>query len=245
MLETAITAAHKAGALLRERFGEEVQVNHEFLHDVKIQTDEDAQKLIFDTILAAYPDHKLIGEEGNSGNPDGEIEWVVDPLDGTMNFSHHVPHFCTSIAARRADGPYLVGVIYDPMRDELYTASEDEPTKLNGREVRVSTRDSLEKAVLAVGFAKSEESVDYCLKLYSYYGHRARKLRAMGSAALDLAYVAAGRLDAYIEQGVSIWDIAAGGFLVERAGGRMESFPNGDGSIKMIASSGNIEYPLT
>lgn len=243
MLETAITAARAAGALLKERFGQEVKVNQEFLHDVKIQSDEDAQRLIFDTILAKYPDHKLIGEEGNCGNPDGEVEWLVDPLDGTMNFAHHIPHFCVSIAAR-TNHQYVVGVIYDPMRDELYTATDTEPTKLNGVDVRVSTRDSLEKAVVAVGFAKNKESVEHCLKLYEHYGHRARKLRAMGSAALDLAYVAAGRLDAYIEQGVSIWDVAAGSILVAQAGGKLDTTHRPDGTIKLVASSGKITFDL-
>lgn len=243
MLETATKAARAAGALLKERFGQEVKINQEFLHDVKIQSDLDAQRLIFDTILADFPDHKLIGEEGDCGNPEGEVEWLVDPLDGTMNFAHHIPHFCVSIAARK-DGKYLLGVIYDPLRDELFTATDTEPTKLNGVEVHVSTRSSLDKAVMAVGFAKSKESVEHCLKLYEFYGHRARKLRAMGSAALDLAYVAAGRLDAYIEQGVSIWDVAAGSILVEQAGGALDTTHRPDGSIKLVASSGHITYEL-
>ncbi|MEM1058743.1 MAG: inositol monophosphatase family protein [Verrucomicrobiota bacterium] len=244
MLETAITAARAAGALLKAGFGQDVQVNREYLHDLKIQADEDAQAVIFETIRQAYPDHKLIGEEGNCGNPDGETEWIVDPLDGTMNFAHHIPHFCTSIAVRRS-GKYLAAVIYDPIREELYTASETEPTKLNGREVRVSPRAGLGEAVMGVGFAKSQASIEYCLELYRHYGHRARKLRAMGSAALDMAYVAAGRLDAYIEQGVNLWDVAAGVLLVEQAGGEIDMLEREDGSIKIAATSGNIEYPLT
>ncbi|HEY0257385.1 MAG TPA: inositol monophosphatase family protein, partial [Candidatus Methylacidiphilales bacterium] len=136
------------------------------------------------------------------------------------------------------------GVIYDPMRNELFTAERGTGTYLNGVRQKVSTRDQLSKAVLAVGFAKSQESIDHCLKLYQVYGNQARKLRAMGSAALDLAYVACGRLDAYIEQGVNLWDIAAGHILVEEAGGVMEAERKADGAWRVCAHSGRIEYPL-
>src|SRR5476651_1931837 len=130
------------------------------------------------------------------------------------------------------------------MRHELFTAERGTGTYLNGIRQKVSTRDKLGEAVLAVGFAKSQESIDHCLKLYQVYGNRARKLRAMGSAALDLAYVATGRFDAYIEQGVNLWDIAAGWVLVEEAGGVMEVSRNASGGYRICAHSGRIDYPM-
>jgi myo-inositol-1(or 4)-monophosphatase len=186
----------------------------------------------------------LIGEEGNAGNPEGDVEWIVDPIDGTVNYVMGIPHFCVSIAAReRLTGKYLLGVIYDPMRDELFTAEYDSPTRLNGRTQTVSKRATVSEAIMAVGFAKSEESIEHCLSLYQYYGRKAKKLRAMGSAALDLAYVATGRLDAYIEQSVGLWDVAAGVILVEKAGGKADVTVRPDGRIKIAATNGIIDFP--
>jgi myo-inositol-1(or 4)-monophosphatase len=244
MLSTAVMAAKEAGASLKKLFGEPVKINESTAHDLKIQADMDSQNLIYSIILEDFPDHKLIGEEGDAGNPAGTIEWIVDPIDGTLNFASGIPHFCVSIAARQA-GQTLLGVVYDPMRDEIFTAQLGKPSLLNSRPIKVSSRDRLADAVLAIGFAKTTESVDHCLGLYTHYGHSAKKLRAMGSAALDLAYVAAGRLDAYIEQGISLWDIAAGVLLVENAGGKVELTPKANGKFKIVARSGKIDYELT
>lgn len=244
MIYTAIAAAEAAGELLRRNFGQPIQVNHDEAHDVKIQTDVDSQNLIYSILLDNFPDHKMLGEEGDAGNPNGEIEWIVDPIDGTMNFVMGIPHFCISIAARDKKGETLLGVIYDPMREEMFTAQAGKPCLLNGRKQQVSSRNQVKDAVMAIGFAKSQDSIDHCLKLYQYYGNAAKKLRAMGSAALDLAYVATGRLDAYIEQGVSLWDIAAGDLLVRQAGGKMEITPKPNGKLKIVGSSGKIDFPL-
>ena len=243
MIHTAIQSALAAGELIRSNFGKEVKINESTLHDIKIQTDIDSQDLIYGIISKHHPDHRLIGEEGDAGNPKGETEWIVDPIDGTINFVMGIPHFCVSIAARR-EGKFLLGVIYDPIRNELFTVEAGGPTYLNGREVRVSPRNKLSDAIMAVGFAKTKESVDHCMALYQHYGHSAKKLRAMGSAALDLAYVSCGRLDAYIEQGVSLWDIAAGWIMVEQAGGKVEVEVKANGTYRLCGSSGNIEYPL-
>ncbi|MCE0482930.1 MAG: inositol monophosphatase [Methylacidiphilales bacterium] len=248
MIYAAITAAQAAGERLRHAFGHELRVTEEFAHDIKIAADKECQDLIYHILLGLFPDTKCIGEEGDSGdlgNPDAEIEWIVDPIDGTMNLAHGIPHFCVSIAAREAATQrILLGVIYDPMRHELFTAERGSGTWLNGILQKVSTRDKLSEAVLAVGFAKSQDSIDHCLKLYQVYGNTARKLRAMGSAALDLAYVATGRLDAYIEQGVNLWDIAAGAILIEEAGGVFESELRAKGKYRVCAHSGRIDYPV-
>ena len=248
MIYAAITAAQAAGERLRQAFGHDLHVNEATAHDIKLAADVECQALIYGILLDHFPKTRCIGEEGDSdnpGDPNAEVEWIVDPIDGTLNLAHNIPHFCVSIAAREvATQKILFGVIYDPMRNELFTAQRGSGTYLNGIKQKVSTRAKLSDAVLAVGFAKSQESIDHCLKLYQVYGNAARKLRAMGSAALDLAYVSVGRLDAYIEQGVNLWDIAAGIVLVEEAGGVIEFEVKKNGSYRVCASSGLIDYPL-
>jgi myo-inositol-1(or 4)-monophosphatase len=248
MIYAAITAAEAAGDRLRRAFGHELHVNETTLHDIKLAADVECQDLIYSILLDHFPKSRCIGEEGDSnnpGDPNAEVEWIVDPIDGTMNLAMGIPHFCVSIAAREAASKkILLGVIYDPMRRELFTAQRGTGAYLNGNRIKVSTRTKLGEAVLAVGFAKTQESIDHCLKLYQVYGSTARKLRAMGSAALDLAYVAAGRMDAYIEQGVNLWDIAAGVVLVEEAGGVVETEVKKNGSYRVCASSGLIDFPL-
>jgi myo-inositol-1(or 4)-monophosphatase len=248
MIYAAITAAQAAGEKLRRAFGQTLDVTAQYAHDIKLAADVECQDLIYKILLEHFPKTRCIGEEGDSdniGDPQAEVEWIVDPIDGTMNLSLGIPHFCVSIAAREvATQRLLLGVIYDPLRHELFTAERGSGTYLNGVKQRVSPRTKLGEAVLAVGFAKSQESIDHCLKLYEFYGNQARKLRAMGSAALDLAYVATGRLDAYIEQGVNLWDIAAGVVLVEEAGGFVEYETNPNGSIRVLGASGNIKYPM-
>jgi myo-inositol-1(or 4)-monophosphatase len=248
MIYAAITAAQAAGERLRHAFGHELRVTEQFAHDIKIAADKECQDLIYKILLDHFPKTRCIGEEGDSGDlgdPRGEVEWIVDPIDGTMNLAHGIPHFCVSIAAREATTQrILLGVIYDPMRNELFTAERGTGTYLNGIRQKVSQRTKLSEAVLAVGFAKSQESIDHCLKLYHVYGNAARKLRAMGSAALDLAYVATGRLDAYIEQDINLWDIAAGIVLVEEAGGVVETEQRAKGKYHVCAHSGRIDYPL-
>jgi len=248
MIYAAITAAQAAGERLRQAFGHDLQVNATFAHDIKLAADVECQNLIYQILLDHFPKTRCIGEEGDSnnpGDPKAEVEWIVDPIDGTMNLAMGIPHFCVSIAAREAVSQrILLGVIYDPLRNELFTAERGSGTYLNGVRQKVSTRDKLSDAVLAVGFAKTQESIDHCLELYKVYGNTARKLRAMGSAALDLAYVSSGRLDAYIEQGVNLWDIAAGIVLVEEAGGVVDFEVKKNGSYRVCASSGRIEYPI-
>src|SRR5271170_4390414 len=248
MIYAAITAAQAAGERLRQAFGHELHVNEALAHDIKLAADVECQDIIYKILLEHFPKTRCIGEEGDSdniGDPQAQYEWIVDPIDGTMNLSMGIPHFCVSIAAREvATQRIVLGVIYDPLRRELFTAERGSGAYLNGVRQKVSTRDKLNEAVLAVGFAKTQESIDHCLALYQLYGNAARKLRAMGSAALDLAYVASGRLDAYIEQGVNLWDIAAGIVLVEEAGGVIETEQKIKGKYRVCAHSGLIEYPL-
>lgn len=244
-LSTAIEAARTAGALLRENFGTPLDVNSLEAHDIKLDLDVRSQDLITKLILDRFPDHAIYGEEGIAGNQAGEFQWIVDPIDGTVNYFYSIPHFCVSIALRER-GEIILGVIYDPMRDELWQTQKGQPTLLNGKPCSVSARTQISEATLSVGFSKTQATISDGLVLFEKYVRRARKLRMMGSAALDMAFVASGRLDAYIEQMVSLWDIAAGKILVENAGGRVEIRERTDAKnkISVIASSGRIDLAV-
>jgi myo-inositol-1(or 4)-monophosphatase len=244
-LQTAVAAAQQAGQLLRKNFGTTLEVSALEAHDIKLDLDVRSQELITRLILDRNPDHAIFGEEGITGNQDGEFQWIVDPIDGTVNYFYNVPHFCISIALRRR-GEIVLGVIYDPMRDELWQVEKNGKPTLNGVPCSVSVRDKISDAILSIGFSKTKTTIDSGLPLFESMVYRARKCRLMGSAALDMAYVACGRLDAYIEQSVSLWDVAAGKILVESAGGVVEITERADApnKISVVASSGRIDFAI-
>ncbi len=232
--------ARNAGEAIRKAKDDSLQVDSAEQHDIKLELDRRIQEQIRREIIAAYPAHGFLGEEGGAAANLGQHEWVVDPIDGTVNLFYGIPHYAVSVACR-LDGRSLAGAIYDPNRDEMFSTHAGGGSTCNGKKIQVAKRLLLEEAVVALGFSKGKATIDKCLELYQFYGGRVRKMRAMGSAALDLAYVAAGRLDAYIEQGVSIWDVAAGSLLVEEAGGQVR-ITAGDpkGKLHLVASNGRI-----
>ena len=240
-----MAAARAAGDLLRKSFHQPLRVNAKEAHDIKLEIDVETQNLITGLLLKKFPHHALYGEEGVVGDQTSEFQWVVDPLDGTVNYFYGVPHFCVSIALR-CQGKIIVGVIYDPMRDEMWAVQKGGEPKLNDRVFRVSERTELSEAIISVGLSKTGATIESGLPLLQSMVHRARKCRLMGSAALDMAYVACGRFDAYIEQGISLWDIAAGWILVEAAGGSVEMQPRTDMKDKysIVASNGLIDLKL-
>ncbi len=244
-LDTAIHAAREAGKLLRENFGTKLHVNALEAHDIKLELDVRSQELITKILLGAFPDHAIYGEEGIAGNQQSASQWIVDPIDGTVNYFYGIPHFCISIALRER-GEIVVGVIYDPIREELWQVFKGEAPLLNGAPISASQRTQLSESVLSVGFSKTKTTIDSGLPLFEQMVYRARKCRLMGSAALDMAYVACGRLDAYIEQSVSLWDVAAGKILVESAGGSVTMNERADISNKfsIIASNGKINLGI-
>jgi myo-inositol-1(or 4)-monophosphatase len=244
-LDAAENAARAAGDLLRQNFHRPLRVNSAEAHDIKLEIDVRAQELITQMLLQEFPQHALYGEEGIVGDQSSEHQWVVDPLDGTVNYFYRIPHFCVSIALR-FKGEIIVGVIYDPMRQEMWSGQEGQNPRLNGEKFRVSERADLAEAVISVGLSKTGVMIRSNLPLLQQMIHRARKCRLMGSAALDMAYVACGRFDAYIEQGISLWDIAAGWILVETAGGNVDLRPRKDmkGKYSIIASNGVIDLKL-
>jgi myo-inositol-1(or 4)-monophosphatase len=229
MLETAIEAASEAAKLLRRNFGSALNVNQGTHHDIKLEIDVQSQQLIARIILAEYPDHCILGEESSAGNPQSDVRWVVDPLDGTVNYFYGIPHYAVSIAAQERRGANqwetVVGVVLDPEVDELFVTETGKPSMLHGRPIHASNRTDLAEAIVTIGFFKNPDAINRGLQEFNRMIHKVRKLRLMGAAALDTVYVACGRYDAYIEHSIRLWDIAAGQLIVENAGGRVESKP--------------------
>ena len=223
-LYTAREAALAAGDLLREHalhHQQELIVDHREAHDIKLELDRRAQELIEKKVKNVFPDFAIYGEESSSGDPNAEYRWVIDPIDGTVNFFYGIPHFAISIALQR-NKETVVGVIYDPIRKELWEASRGGAVLLNKNPIVVSKRSLLSEAVLSIGMSKSATTMEKTLPHFLALLRSAHKCRMTGSATLDIAYVACGRLDAYIEGQISLWDIAAGALMVEMAGGTVD-----------------------
>lgn len=219
-INIAIQAARKAGEVIlrASRHLPTVQVESKGRHDFVTDVDRRAEALIVEIIGKAYPDHAILAEEGGAAGQH-EVTWIIDPLDGTTNFIHGFPHYAVSIGVRIKD-QLAHGVIYDPLRDELFTASRGRGAALDGRRIRVAQRPRLEGALMGTGipFRESDHSAAYFAMLQAV-AQRSAGIRRAGSAALDLAYVAAGRLDGFWEFGLAPWDLAAGVLLIQEAGG--------------------------
>jgi myo-inositol-1(or 4)-monophosphatase len=244
-LDAAENAARAAGKLLRENFRRRHCVKSVAAHDIKLEIDLQTQELIGKLLIEEFPAHALYGEEGIVGDQSSEHQWIVDPLDGTVNYFYGIPHFCVSIALR-LHKEIVVGVVYDPIRNEMWTGQRREVSKLNGTPIHVSDRAELSEAVISIGLAKTGETINKNFPLLQQMIHRVRKCRVLGSAALDMAYVASGRFDAYIETGISLWDVAAGSLLVENAGGTVDLRPreNMKEKYSIVASNGLIDLKL-
>jgi len=251
-LASAIDAAKAAGAIMRKNLNAEKKANEITAHDIKLELDVRCQKLIEKKLHAAFPQISLLGEEGDAGDESSDYRWVVDPIDGTVNFAHGIPHASVSIAlqvqspkSKVQSHETLVGVVYDPFQDELWTAIRGQPARLNGRVLRVSKRRHLNECIASIGFAKNKTNLERALPYFTWLARRVMKIRMMGSAALALTYVASGRLDIYIERGISLWDVAAGGLIIECAGGTFwtEAIP-GRYKYRMMASNGLVDKKL-
>jgi myo-inositol-1(or 4)-monophosphatase len=241
---------------MRRHLAESKRAHTVTQHDIKLDLDVRSQKLIERTLRSAFPSVSLLGEEGVAGKQDSDFRWVVDPIDGTVNFAYGIPHACVSIALQGKttqktisayDDGYrtLIGVVYDPFCDEMWTAIAGQPARMNGRAIHVSQRTKVNESIISIGFAKTRKTLEHTLPYFNQLVHRVRKVRIMGSAALALTYVATGRFDAYIERGISLWDIAAGGLILECAGGEFWRQPvSGYHKYRMIASNGRLRRAL-
>ena len=272
-LAGAVKAARAAGKLMLANWHAPKRVNSALAHDIKLELDVRSQKLIEKILHAAFPEIPMLGEEGDSGNVNAEYRWVVDPIDGTVNYAFGIPHAAVSIAlqvhspqstvhspkpssilyplARRSAAKTapsshqtVLGVIYEPFIGELWTAIHGGPARLNGCVIRVSKRANVDAAIIAMGFSKSKLNLEKSMPHVVRLSRRALKIRIMGSAALELAYVASGRIDAYVERTINLWDVAAGALLVECAGGEFYTRPAPGGKFRMCADNGLLRRKL-
>jgi myo-inositol-1(or 4)-monophosphatase len=233
----AVRAARQAGSVIMRSFGrlDALTVAEKKANDFVSEVDRNAEQAIIDTVRRAYPNHAILAEEsGRQG--DDPFEWVIDPLDGTTNYLHGFPQFAVSIALRHR-GRLESAVVYDPVRDEMYTADRGGGALLNDRRLRVADRKSLKGALLGTGIPfRDQRYMDAYLGMLKTLTRETAGIRRPGSAALDFAYVAAGRLDGFWELGLSEWDFAAGSLLVQEAGGTVSDIRGGSRHFE----SGNV-----
>jgi myo-inositol-1(or 4)-monophosphatase len=259
----ASAIAQEAGARLREFLAAGVETEYKGDVDLVTVADRTVEKLIRGRLGEAFPEHGIYGEEGTRERLGAEFRWYVDPLDGTTNFAHGFPQFCVSLGLEQRqaqsqarqpegigpgqDGTLVAAVIYDPMRDELFTAELGRGARLNGKPMRVSRTPELSEALVATGFPSHKRHVSPNIHFYQEFTLRSHGVRRAGSAALDLAYVACGRLDAFWEFNLNPWDTAAGILLVMEAGGRVTDFAGGPfrlDSREVLVSNGLIHGEL-
>jgi myo-inositol-1(or 4)-monophosphatase len=254
-LPRASEIAREAGARLRKFFAEGVATEYKGDVDLVTVADRTVEKLIRTRLSEVFPDHGIYGEEGTRERLDGEFRWYVDPLDGTTNFAHGFPQFCVSMGLEQRgaeltedeDGALVAAVIYDPMRDELFAAGRGRGATVNGKAIAASKNALLAEALVATGFPSRKRHQNPNIHFYHEITLRSHGVRRAGSAALDLAYVAAGRLDAFWEFNLNPWDTAAGILLVEEAGGRVSNFDGGPfrlNSEETLVSNGLIHNEL-
>lgn len=245
MIQLAIEAALEAGKFLKESVGKVLEVERKFGQETNLvtQIDKKAEEIIINKIRGRYPDHDFLAEESGSHNKQSEFRWVIDPLDGTLNFTHGVPLFSVSIAVE-VRGKVVAGVVYEPNLNELFTAEKGKGAFLNKKPIRVSRVNTLIESMMVTGFPYTirdnpENAVQHFVNLLM----KAQGIRRLGSAAVDLCYVACGRFEGFWEVSLSPWDMAAGVLLVEEAGGRFSDFHGKPSSIhtkQVLATNGLV-----
>jgi len=238
MLNIAVKAARRAGAIIN-RASQDIgtlTIKSKNYNDFVSEVDVAAERAIIDTLKDAYPSHGFLGEESGSSENQSDFIWIIDPLDGTTNFLHNFPQYCVSIALQHK-GEITQAVIYEPNRNDLYTATKGRGAFLNDKRIRVSKCDKLQQSLIGTGFPfRDFKHLDTYLSMFKSMLQKTSGIRRPGSAALDLAYVANGSLDAFWEIGLSPWDIAAGALLVQEAGGIISNLNGKDGWLE----SGNV-----
>ncbi|MDA1273370.1 MAG: inositol monophosphatase family protein [Verrucomicrobia bacterium] len=258
-LDCAAAASRDVGKMLRSNLNRVKRVNQSYRHDIKLELDVRSQNQIERALERSFPGIAILGEEGVVGDQESAERWVVDPIDGTVNFAFGIPHACISIAlqirtgtesaSKRVSGPdayeTVVGVVYDPFCDEMWTAIRGGAARMNGSIIRASSRARLADSIVSIGVSKFPRTIKQMLPVFEYLMRRARKVRIMGAAALGLVYVASGRFDAYLEPRIRLWDIAAGGLILERAGGEFwRERMSGKHAYRVIANNGWLRKKL-
>jgi len=251
LLDFAIQTARDAGRVLAERFGRKIEISNKSEIDLVTESDLASERLIIDRIKTYYPRHAILAEESGASEPvdresPSDWRWIIDPLDGTTNYAHGYPCFCVSIGLE-CKGRMELGVVYDPMRDEMFTAERGQGAALNGRRIRVSPTPTLASALLCTGFPYDVRERSEFARHFANFIMAAQGVRRDGAAALDLAYVAAGRFDGFWEEGLKPWDVAAGSLIIEEAGGRVSNYVDGPMNIftpPILASNGLIHEAM-
>ena len=245
--ETALAAARVGGALLRGKFGTRLQIEEKGAKDLVTEADREAEAAIVAIIRARFPEHNILAEEGDYPQTASPVRWIIDPLDGTTNFAHTFPWFAVSIAVEK-DGEIILGIVYNPIYEELFVAAKGQGATLNGQALQVSTIDRLDRALLATGFAPaSSSSPANNFDHFIHFQEKAQACRRPGAASLDLACVAAGRFDGFWEMKLKPWDTAAGMLLVSEAGGTVSNFDGAPFSphlVECLASNGLIHAQM-
>lgn len=245
ILQTAIEIAQNAGAILKEHNGDR-QITFKSEIDLVTDYDKRSEAYIVNALRQAFPDHALHGEEGTRINKGADYEWMIDPLDGTTNFAHSLPIFSVSLGLAHFGEP-LLGVVYDPSREEIFSAIKGEGAHLNGKPIRVSTTSNLNHSLLVTGFPYDARiNPDNNVKEFVQFTMRSQAVRRLGSAALDLCYVASGRFDGFWEKRINLWDVAAGTIIAREAGGVVTE-ANGESPIPhhcIVASNGLIHNEM-
>ena len=254
LLAVAVKAAHAAGDIMRRNRLVSKKINEATQRDIKLELDVRCQRKIESMLTKAHPEIAVLGEEENAGDVESELRWVVDPIDGTVNFTYGIPHACVSIALQQRlakrnkygeNYETIIGAVYDPFVEELWTAIRGQAAKLNGKRIHVNDG-PLKEAMLSIGFAKDKKTMDYMIPYFNKLALKIRKPRMMGSATLALTYVACGRFHGYIESKVRLWDIAAGGVILECAGGEFWRMPRrkGEYAYVVVATNGKIRKQI-
>jgi myo-inositol-1(or 4)-monophosphatase len=242
----ALKIAREAGVMIRNRLFDERAVTMKGSVDLVTDADHASEEILAGGLRDAFPEHRLIGEEGSRGSESSRFGWVIDPLDGTTNYAHRYPHFAVSIALE-FDGEVILGVVYDPMRDELFHARIGQGAFINDTPIHVSETNQLIGALLASGFSYIIEERTHSFALWKEINNTAQGVRRDGAAALDMCYVAAGRLDGYFEKPVNAWDIGAGAIILLEAGGKLTSLEGGPFRLydrEVTATNGKIHDEL-
>lgn len=247
--ETLFKAAHAAGALIKSRFNGPFTVDHkDGVNNLVTEIDKLAEKTIIDIIQDAFPDHSIVGEEGGSIDGNSDYCWIVDPIDGTVNFAHGIPLCCVSIGLRKG-AEMLMGAVYNPMMNEFFFAEKGRGATLNDQPIHVSTKSDFSRACLVTGFPYQwpEGAKEHPLKTFERIVMQGIPVRRLGSAAIDLCWVACGRFDGFWEYNLNAWDVAAGYLIVTEAGGTVTDFKGNPSDLfgaQTLATNGLIHATM-